>query len=91
MEGEWSLPLAAAHGRYTAITRQCIDPAVRSLTVRRIPRWSNPLFLSFSPLLRSKTSFHLRKRKRGKRNAGTEKREIRDENARVSFLSGEYP
>lgn len=82
IEGEWSLPLAAAHGRYTAITRQCIDPAVRSLTVRRIPRWSNPLFLSFSPLLRSKTSFHLRKRKRGKRNGYGEERSRRRECAR---------
>lgn len=44
-----SFPLmVAAHGRYTAITRRCIDPAARSPTVRRIPRWSNPLSLSFS-------------------------------------------
>lgn len=30
--------------RYTAITRRRIDPTTRRLTVRRIPRWNNPLF-----------------------------------------------
>jgi len=65
-----SLPLTvAAHGRYTAITRRCIDPAVRSPTVRRIPRarWRATLSLPIR-LLRSETPFH--SRKRGKRERG---------------------
>lgn len=35
--------------RYTAITRRRIDPTTRRLTVRRIPRSTNPLILPRSP------------------------------------------
>jgi len=65
-----SLPLtAAAHGRYTAITRRCIDPAVRSPTVRRIPRarWRATLSLPTLTPQRNTLSFE-KEREEGARD-----------------------